>query len=324
MTRALIIALLLLFIPSSMAGAVWIQNILPVQSIGDADDFHTRITLVPTTDEPNVATPAHQISMVARYLGTKAMPGHVSWGVSQFTGFAAPEDYQLGRQKCQSCSALQMYETGAGMFINTWSINRAEVDVSKGNPHINYEYSWKKSTIRPWSGADSDLVIQATLKLPWLHYEAAGPETAIPQLSYTFYARDATTNKVLHMLILIHDRRGDHPEGILLDEAGNAFVSTSLRPGLQYATPSPYSHLFDAGTWSEPRFYRVHITRANLLAAIAALDNGMSTDPADYVLTGVTVNLEVCGWVEGSNASVGASVRDFSVLECTGLDCSVP
>lgn len=313
----------LLFVLPQNVSAVWVQNILPVQFIGNAEDFHARITIVATTDEPNVATPAHRISMVARYLGTKAMPGHVSWDVGQFTGFSAPTNYQLGRQKCQSCSALQMYESGAGMFINTWSINRAEVDVSKGNPHINYEYSWKKSTIRPWAGEDSDLVIQANLKLPWLHYEAAGPNTAIPQLSFTFYTRDTTTNQVLHMLVLIHDRRGDHPEGIFSEEAGSRFVSTSLRPGLRYATPSPYSHLFTAETWSEARFFRVHITRDNLLAAITDLDSGMSMDPADYVLTGVTVNLEVCGWVPGSNASVGASVQDFMVVECSGRDCSV-
>lgn len=234
-------------------------------------------------------------------------------------------------------SAFQLDCMAGGMMINTWTFPYG-LNPPGAGPHAVFEYTWTiprwspltpdldprarawAYTARsPWRTATSDLVVQASLRAAWFLPRDRDdvPGSPVAQLSITFILRNQITGGVLPYIVLVYDNRESEvfSEGVGCDESLSPclpFVSTrfldtltdptlgSIVP-LRYATKSPYSASSRATLWDELRFFRVHISRTNLLNAIAAsnevrrLQGGelLPAVPEEYLLVQLGILSEV-------------------------------
>jgi hypothetical protein len=244
----------------------------------------------------------------------------VTWDVGAVTGLRPPapaSQWQRGFLDLGmpwGTNAFQLHCTSAGFMINTWSFPH-EVPVIGGGPHAILERNFDPP-IPLWTRPGAELTLQVEAQVPW---------------TFVYYLRHATRGTFHAHVIGLWDSRAalaGRLAEFVADDTFTSFASTPLVDRLpdgsapRYATRSPYSQPLALGPgWSGWRFLRAHVSRAQaaaMLADAARLDPRIDPDPGPWELASALVFLEVVtGAGDEGNLSVGASVRDFMVLEGT-------
>lgn len=300
--------------------AKWIKDILPTQFIVDSNDLP--VFTVPTPEDPPIVEPVEKPIIVARYLGKEALKDKIK-GNKKFTGLSVPEEFQLGTSGCYFCSFVQMYQDKVGMFLSTWGIP-PEMRIEGGGPHMVYWYEWGEDNFpKLWQTEESELVFQVWAKVPMVRITIPALLTAVPQLSFVFYAMDSKENVFAYVIALFDPRGFNYNDYASWDGQVN-FISTALLPGLKYSTPGIGSELMKTSQWKNWKKFQVHITRENILRAIKDLKGAtgieFSEDVSDYRLWAVGILLEIGEW-QGESVEIGTSFKKFRVMECSKLNC---
>lgn len=256
----------------------------------------------------------------------------VSWDVGEVTGLRPPAPASLWQRGFldmglpSGTNAFQVHCTAAGFMINTWSFPHS-VPVIGGGPHATLERVFSPA-VPLWQRPDAELTLQVEAQVPWFHSVGGG----VAQISFVYYLRHPARGiDHAHVIALWDSRPADQGRlgEYLANDTFTSFASTPLVDRLpdgatpRFASRSRYSSplLTGPATWRGGRFFRVHVSRAQaaaMLAELAVADPTIDTDPSAWQLTSAMVFLEVVvGTDPARNLSVGASVRDFMVLEGT-------
>ncbi|WP_163869896.1 hypothetical protein [Myxococcus eversor] len=310
--------------------------------------------------DPNNGVRQDAWSMLMRWQGINASDP-VSYDVGAFTGLNVPAPYsswQRGQQPESSLgtAAAQVSCHDAGMVLNTWTSPRTFVE--GGGFNDMYGYAWSPPN-RPrafnrlkWVGelpvrVPTELVLQGTMAVPvvtgWNQAHASAPWNAISnpsgptdvfnsgaaQLSMFAYLRDTShpTLRPIGVLGGVYANNAvppcpsswgnigyDYPAGAWF--TGNGLCNTDLST-VRYTGALTTNSLF-----SDLRFFRMHVTRQNLVNLINRINGqacriggkgpipdtcichgpedcpptGYSTNPDDYVVeyTGVLGEIVQC------------------------------
>jgi hypothetical protein len=253
----------------------------------------------------------------------------VGWDVGEVTGLRPPQPvvrWQRGYLDLglpSGTNAFQVHCTAAGFMINTWSFPH-DVPVVGGGPHAVLERRFDPP-LPLWTRPGAELTLQLDAQVPWIH----SPGDGVAQLNIVYYLRHATRGNSHAHVIALWDSRADLAGSLaefVANDTFTSFASTPLVDRLadgsrpRYASRSPYSAPLALGAgWRGPRFLRAHVSReqaAAMLADAARADAAIDPDVAHWQLESALVFLEVVvGTGAAGNLSVGASVRDFMVLE---------
>jgi hypothetical protein len=280
-----------------------------------------------------------QFHLTVRHLGDPGTPqlygevsNAVSWDVGQYTGFSAPYPmtywqrgyYDYGPPT--GSSAFQAYCYDVGSMINTWWFPHT-AHIEGGGPHSVYEVRYSYPTT-PWRTATSELTLQANIKLPWVATWNGG----VGQLSFIAYLRDRWSGRQLAYVMQIFDSRPfgqDNGFQFVSNDSQVPFVSVPFMGNITYATVSPFSNTMrNISPWSTGDFFRMHISAANLQAAVNAINQQypgtLSATPMpgcaftacnyDLVLAGVLHEVGV-GTNPSVNVSMGVNIHGFAVYE---------
>ena len=268
--------------------------------------------------------------------GTAELAGEianrVTWSVGDLTGFHPPDPANTGTQRGYrdagppvASSAFQLSCNGAGFLINTWQFGHSVAVAGAGpSTSIARDLSPAPAIFRD---ARSVLVLEATINLQHVAYQAPHVADGTAQLSFFYYARDTTTGVVFAHLVEVFDSRPLGVGGVGMESIGSdgqvAFVDSPLSnrdaAGLpvQFVTveaPSDVIHVEQA--WNQGRFFRAQVSYANFGAMLARLKSGphpsLSARPEDYRVLSFGVLGEVFpGTGSEHNVSIGASVFDL-------------
>lgn len=253
----------------------------------------------------------------------------VTWDVASVTGLQVPPPaagWQRGFLDLglpAGTNAFQLHCASAGFMINTWSFPHAEPVVG-GGPHAILERNFDPP-LPLWTRPGAELTLQVEAQVPWTYV----PGDGVAQLSFVYYLRHAMRGTFHAHVVALWDSRASLAPRLseyVANDTFTSFASTPLVDRLpdgsppRYATRSPYSRPLALGPgWSGWRFLRAHVSRAQaaaMLSDAARADPSIDPDPAAWQLVSALVFLEVVtGQGNTGNLSVGASVRDFMVLE---------
>lgn len=192
--------------------------------------------------------------------------------------------------------------------------------------------------IRAFENYDSQLIIQASVKvpmsLPFLSSSVTSQErtdqsslsgpTAQVYLYLVFL--DEVKGDLFFCLFGLYDTTGHHGEIIRPDDGSGRPLASIYLPvdgtsgSSSLVNLSPYSRGFSASTWSDDRFFRVHLNRANMIRLINAINtqrapgNKLTGDPSNYLLIDAALQAEL-KWAKHAGAAANdANARDNITL----------
>ncbi|HUR88742.1 MAG TPA: hypothetical protein VMZ74_06625, partial [Ramlibacter sp.] len=253
----------------------------------------------------------------------------ISWDVGRYTGLPFAADSQRGFRDADGNSAFQLRCTEAGFFINSATFTHAAPLVGEG-PNVSIARDLFPP-IAAFAGGAS-VVIDADVRIPWVHSVAPPLIEGTAQVSLGMYLRDRTTGTVLGWIVNLFDNRPAGVNGSGIESLGhdgvNAFVSTplartdALGRAVRFVTAPQWSCSMQHVTgWSENRHCTAIVTHANMAAALAALrETGLriSAEPADIDLSSFGFGGEVIvGTARVNDVSLGASVANLTLRRQT-------
>jgi hypothetical protein len=303
--RVLSLALLLPNI--GMAGTTYFYK---SQSVGDIDrrafaDGHP---------------PVHWLNMSTFGQTSSAVSQTISgWNLGDFTGAKSPTPvgkYQRGIDNAAyRSSAVQMTNTIVGAMVNTDTIPGGSA-YSYDLANAQVQYSWNASdNLKPWAYATSNFNFSFYLQVPDAHFTGG----AVGYVYASFLVDDGN-NHQLWLQPQVYDVRGVNSNGIhefVGYDKGTAtvYANTLFGAGTRYCTPTSGSSPSTGTTWSGWRWYSESISRAQLLNAVNDANSkygvGLSTNPANYTLTFISIQDEIAwptggGWLAFSAKKIRA------------------
>lgn len=211
------------------------------------------------------------------------------------------------------------------MVINTHDLENRGIyePIVGGGPHI-WMSKRPSDALRPKPWADNEkLVLQMNAAIPLVELSDKDGNTAnsgftadqapVTQLSFGFYLYDESSKKTFAYIIPVYESRGTYQESANNSDTFVSFVSSPLEESSKYITKAPDSESLQSQPFSDKRFFKVSLTKENLLKGINDTNAGMSTDLSNYQLTFVGVLFELPNYVkDGHNISM-VDVSNFSV-----------
>lgn len=258
----------------------------------------------------------------------------MSWQVGDLTGLIVPPSvattFQRGYQNTIGSTAVQLYGTGAGFYINSNYLEGGHPTAAEGyvgGAHVSY--SWNKNEVQPWAelGKGARLRFQHDVKLTKWDSTKQGDEcTAYYQGALIV----ATTDPVLgaphevdfQWTFGVWDSRHTHAESIHPDLPPSQMhqVDTYYATGTQYTTKESFS----SNTNDSPAFdttkrtYASYLTWDHVLSLISWYRSQfgvqLSIDPKDYWIGLISSGPEMyiaptTGWCQ-----FGTSLDNFYLL----------
>lgn len=203
------------------------------------------------------------------------------------------------------------------MVINTQDLNHRNLykPVQGGGPHIwisKQPSTTKKVT--PWA-TSNELILQMRAAVPHVKLEDKDGKTGssdfsadrapVTQLSFGIYLHDEGSNKTFAYIIPVYESRGTYQESANNHDTYTSFISSPLESNSQYITKYPKSESLQSKPYAEKKFFKVSITRENLLKGIKDSNIGLSQDLSKYRIAFLGVLFELPNYVEsGSNISM--------------------
>lgn len=271
--------------------------------------------------------------------GTAELAGEVAnvvtWDVGALSGFsvraAAIAHAQRGfrdQPPPDPASAFQLWCNGAGFVLNSRQFGHA-APVTLAGPSVSVARDFDPP-LAVFRNATSALTISGTIGVPWVASEAAPVVDGTAQVSLVYYARDMRSGTLFAHVVALFDNRapgvnGAGTEAMSADEF-TAFVVSPLLETTAEGTPtrfvtrSPLSaaEQFVTG-WSEPRYFRAHVTYAQFRAMLAELRQRapqMSPDPEDYRIPLFGLLGEIFpGTTREHEVGLAAGITDLTLAE---------
>ncbi len=211
------------------------------------------------------------------------------------------------------------------MVINTHDLERRGIykPITGGGPHIWMAKSFSnKLRFNPWA-ENEKLVLQMYAAVPFVELTDKDGNTAnsgftadeapVTQLSFGFYLYDESSKKTFAYIIPVYESRGTYDESANNSDTFVSFVSSPLEDKSKYITKAPESEQLQSQPFSDKRFFKVSLTRENLLKGINDTNADMSTNLSNYQVTFIGVLFELPNHVkDGHNISM-VEINDFSV-----------
>ncbi|MDP2338586.1 MAG: hypothetical protein Q8N05_19485, partial [Bacteroidota bacterium] len=210
------------------------------------------------------------------------------------------------------------------MVINTKDLENRGLyrSIVGGGPHI--WISKKFSTpIYPWARPNQNLVFQMYATVPVVnltdpqgntaHFGFSAEQAPVTQLSFGFYLLDELTGKSFAYIICAYESRGPYTETAASNDTFVNFASTPVKESSQYITKSPLSAMLQSSPFSVKKFFKVHISTANLLKAIRDANHGLSEYLGRYRITSAGILFELPNYVKDGYNTSAVNVSKFSV-----------
>lgn len=211
------------------------------------------------------------------------------------------------------------------MVINTQDLEGRGLysAIRGGGPHI---WIAKRSSIEnrlnPWAETD-ELVLQMNAAVPYVELRDKDGRTSehgftaeqapVTQLSFGLYLHDQSTQKTFAYIIPVYESRGTYAESANNSDTYVSFISSPLEDSSRYITKDSDSERLQFKPFSEKKFFKVSLTKENLLKGIRDTDAGMSEDLSNYQVTFIGVLFELPNYVENGHNTSMVEVSDFSV-----------
>ena len=241
-------------------------------------------------------------------------PQEVPKGKLQLETRYIGDQFMRGRPVTYDYSGVSSAGGSTTMVINTKDLrNLGEYrHITGGGPHIWIAKDMDKE-IRPWAHRGEDLVLQVYAAIPTVDLKDGSGNTAhsgftsdqapVTQASFGFYIQNVDTEKYFAYIVPFYESRGHYQERATNNDTQVDFASSPLEDSSLLITKSPYSEAMQSSPFPEKRFFRVHITRENLLRAVREV--GMPDDLSRYrvVMTGVLFELPSYV-IDGDNTSI--------------------
>jgi hypothetical protein len=265
--------------------------------------------------------------------GTAELAGEVAhevtWAVGDYTGFyPADAGAQRGFRDAalpDPASAFQLDCGSAGVFIDTWEFPHHAPLVGEGpSASVARDPSARPALLH---APGATFTIEADVDLHSVRYQQPHTGDGTAQLSFFYYAQDATTGTVIAHLIALFDSRAPGVNGSAMENVGSdghvAFVSSPLAAlqadgtAVRFASPGAGSATErNVDAWSAPVRFRAVVTYEEFAALLGELRAGplpaISPRPEDWHLTEFGVLAEVFpGTGDQHNVALGASVLDL-------------
>jgi len=209
--------------------------------------------------------------------------------------------------------------------INTHDLEQRGIyePIVGGGPHI---WMSKRPSdelrFNPWADNEK-LVLQMNAAVPLVALTDKDGNTAnsgftanqapVTQLSFGFYLYDESSKKTFAYIIPVYESRGTYQESANNSDTFVSVVSSPMEESSEYITKSPESARLQSTPFSEKKFFKVSLTRENLLKGINDTNANMSTDLSNYQVTFIGVLFELPNYVkDGHNISM-VDISDFSV-----------
>ena len=250
----------------------------------------------------------------------------ITWAVGDYTGFyPANPGAQRGYRDAalpDPASAFQLDCGSAGVFINSFQFSHHAPLVGEGpSASVAREPSNPPAIFR---APGASLVIEARVDLRYVRYQQPHTDDGTAQLSYFYYARDATTGTVVAHLVGLFDSRPPGVGGSATESVGSdghvAFVGSPLaarQPGgapVRFASVGAASATMrNVDAWNQPLTFQAVVSYEQFAALLAQLRAGplptVSPRPEDWRITEFGVLAEVFpGTGDAHNVALGASV----------------
>ena len=281
----------------------------------------------------NAAAPQDATFLRVQHIGdpgTAELAGEVAheitWSVGDYTGFyPSASSAQRGYRDValpDPASAFQLDCGSAGVFINSWEFSHHAPLVGEGpSASIARDPSARPAIFR---APGASLTLEANVNLRFVRYQQPHTGDGTAQLSFFYYAQDATTGTVFAHLIALFDSRPPGVNGSAMESIGSdghvAFVSSPLAAVQADGTPVRFATA-GAGSateqnveaWGEPLRFRAVVTYEEFAAMLAQLRSGplpaISPRPEDWRITEFGVLAETFpGTGDQHNVALGASV----------------
>lgn len=211
------------------------------------------------------------------------------------------------------------------MVINTQDLDNRGLytPIVGGGPHI---WIAKRHSVddrvNPWAENDK-LTFQMNASVPFVELTDPNGNTAssgfsadlapVTQLSFGLYLFDQSTQKTFAYIIPVYESRGTYQESANNTDTFVSFVSSPLEDSSTYITKAPESERLQMEPFSDKRFFKVSLTRENLLKGIRDTNTGMSENLANYQVTFMGVLFELPNYVENGHNITMAEVSDFLI-----------
>jgi len=255
----------------------------------------------------------------------------ITWPVGDYTGFYPPDTTaQRGYRDVATpdpASAFQLACGSAGAFINTWEFShRAPLTGEGPSASVARDPAVAPAIFR---SPGASLVLQANLNLRYVRYQQPHTDYGTAQLSFFYYAKDATTGALIAHLVALFDSRPPGVGGSAMESVGNdgqvVFVESPLAASQADGTPVRFASV-GAGSatertvdaWNQPLAFRAVVTYEQFSALLAQLRAGplpnISPHPEDWHVIEFGVLAEVLpGTTDEHNVAMGTSVLDLQL-----------
>jgi hypothetical protein len=283
------------------------------------------------------AAPANVTHMRVQYMGDPGTPelafeiaNAVTWDAGMFTGLHAPWAAQRGYRDegpPVAANAYQLSCGSAGFLVNTRSFSH-RVAIFGAGPSVSVARALDPAPA-PFREPNATLLLEANVSVPWVDTPGTPTGDGTAQVSFAYYARDATSGTTFAHVIGLFDNRDPsiavaYPEGTGYDGevafAGSPLLAANASGvPTQFVSVSPYSATMRfVQPWTEPVFFRAEIPYEAFRKLLARLKAeaapAMSADPADYRIILFGLLGEVFpGTGSMHEVSLGASVSDLAL-----------
>uniref|UniRef100_UPI003565C8D5 InlB B-repeat-containing protein n=1 Tax=Mariniphaga sediminis TaxID=1628158 RepID=UPI003565C8D5 len=211
------------------------------------------------------------------------------------------------------------------MVINTQDLENRNLykHITGGGPHIWISKQPSlENRLNPWTDND-ELVLQMNAAVPFVELKDKDGNTGtsgfsadkapVTQLSFGLYLYDEGSQKTFAYIIPVYESRGTFKESANNNDTWTSFVSTPLEDDSRYITKAQNSARLQSEPFPDEKFFKVSLTRENLLKGIKDTNIGLSEDLSNYQLTIVGVLFELPNYVENGHNTSMVEIIDFTV-----------
>ncbi len=211
------------------------------------------------------------------------------------------------------------------MVINTLDLEKRALyrQITGGGPHIWISKRFSDELRQnPWAEKD-ELVLQMNASVPLVelrdkdgkmdNHGFTANQSPVTQLSFGFYLYDKSSEKTFAYIIPIYESRGTYQESANNSDTFVSFISSPLEDNSKYITKSQESEHLQSQPFSDKRFFKMSLTKANLLKGIKDTNAKMSEDLSNYQVTFVGVLFELPNYVKDGHNTSMVNISDFSV-----------
>lgn len=268
--------------------------------------------------------------------GTAELAGEianpVTWDVGAVSGLhvSSPAASQRGFRDIglpAGASAFQMECGAAGFLVNSFQFAHAAPLFGEG-PSVSIARNLSPAP-QAFPGPGWTLRLAADVSVPWAYTESVPVDAGTAQVSFFYYAQDATSGVAFAHLAAIFENRTPGTGGAGVETVGSdgvtAFVSSPMLATDAAGAPVRFAHPAAGSAtmqfvhgWTERRAFRAEVSYDEFRALLATLKAGalpqISARPEDYRILLFGVLGEIFpGTGNDHNVSLGASAAGLAL-----------